>query len=902
VTTPIDCREERRRADVRSAELFGLDFVEVDEAQTSIEVFFLGRAPAQGDLEAANVRITGGRPVTVTSISVHRFAGTNQAELADWMQVSLDRPGDFSPYTLSLVKLDQKGRSTDAPLDGFDARYASATFSFKVSCPSDLDCATPEICPPPVRVQPEIDYLAKDYESFRRLIFDRLATTMPEWHETHVPDIGVMLVELLAYAGDQLSYYQDAVATEAYFATARQRISVRRHARLVDYALSEGCNARAWITLATDTDTTLSAEGIFFCTRFPGSPDGAVLQPADFAHAPPGSCEIFEPLVTDPSLPIQVRAAHSEIRFYTWGDAACCLPKGAMRATLADAWVSQAGGPSRRALALAVNDVLIFEEVVGPRTGVAADADPAHRQAVRLTKVTPAVDPLYDAQNGGRPVVEIEWCWEDALTFPLCISARLPAPECEYRENLSVARGNVLLVDSGARVDEPLGSVPVERSEETCATDCAPAEITRTTGRFQPVLSRAPLTFAQDLPACGCASGAIAQDPHRALPQIVLTGTLDSLDGPVTTQWHARADLLESGPGDAAFVAEIDDGASAHLRFGNGAEGRSPAAGTAFTARYRVGNGPAGNVGAETIRYLVFRGLTVGSGKLAPRNPMPATGGTAPETVAEARMFAPFAAHDVLERAITADDYAALASDDTRRMADRARLFATAAAPAAAPFAPGVPVDDPRAGLEEEPGEPAPLPADLCLLPFQRLQAAQAALRWTGSWYEADVILDPRGAEFVDTELVTELEAFLEPFRRIGHDLGVRAALDVGLSVCVAPNYLRGHAEAALSALLGAGTLPDGTLGFFHPDRLTFGQAMYVSPIVAAAQGVPGVVDVELTRLARYVLGSAPPRATTRDVPANGSLKLGRFEIARLDANPNAPGNGRLTLLLRGGR
>ena len=57
------------------------------------------------------------------------------------------------------------------------------------------------------------------------------------------------LVELLAYSADQLSYYQDAVATEAYLGTARRRASVRRHARLVDYAMHDGANARAWVVV-----------------------------------------------------------------------------------------------------------------------------------------------------------------------------------------------------------------------------------------------------------------------------------------------------------------------------------------------------------------------------------------------------------------------------------------------------------------------------------------------------------------------------------------------------------------------------------------------------------------------------------------------------------------------------
>ncbi|HEV2740007.1 MAG TPA: hypothetical protein VGU66_15620 [Candidatus Elarobacter sp.] len=548
-----------------------------------------------------------------------------------------------------------------------------------------------------------------------------------------------------------------------------------------------------------------------------------------------------------------------------------------------------------------MNDVLIFEEVIGPGTGNAADADPAHRQAVRLTKVTPGVDQLYDV-----PVVEIEWCSEDALTFPLCISARMPAPDCTCREHISVARGNVILVDHGATVTETLGTVPTDASTARCATDCEPAGVVLTPGRFCPVLQQPPLTFAQDLPPCGCASVVFAQDPRRALPRVTLSGTLDTPGGPLTSTWTARADLLESEPGDSVFVAEIDDDGRAHLRFGSGGEGRTPDAGTAFAARYRVGNGPSGNVGAETIAYLVFRSTTAGSGNLVPRNPLSAAGGTAPESVADVRMFAPFAFRDVLERAITADDYAALAADDARRLAGRSSLIPL---PPATPYAPEVftpPLDDARAGEEEEPGEQDALPPDVCLVPFRRLQSAKAALRWTGSWYEAQVALDPRGSESADAELIAEVTAYLEPYRRIGHDLSVQAAryvpLDLGLSVCVAPGYLRGHVETVLLGLLGTGVLPDGTLGLFNPDRLTFGQGIPMSPIVAAVQAVPGVMEVQVTRLARYAVGSPAPHAGSRDVPRNGVLAMGAFEIARLDNDPNAPANGRLTVIARGGR
>ncbi|MDR3415544.1 MAG: hypothetical protein P4L83_05085 [Nevskia sp.] len=894
-----DCGLRRRRQDVRKAALYGIDYVEVGPAQTTLEVFFLGKAPP--GVETANVVISGGSPVQVGNIRLYR---QRDPTLDDWMEVYLAAPGDFSVYTLALVKLDESGHPTTQALDGLDPLYATARFSFKASCPSGLDCRPQHVCPPPARVEPDINYLAKDYTSFVQLIRDRLAQTMPQWQETHEPDIGVMLVELLAYVGDQLSYYQDAVATEAYLGTARQRISLRRHARLVDYDMHEGCSARAWVTVSTDADLDLDPAQVFFCTAFPGVPATTVLEPADYAKAAPGSCVVFEPLVADPSQPLALRAAHDEIRFYTWGDCACCLPKGATQATLLDAWVktdaSNAGGVKARALSLKAGDVLLFEEVIGPRTGNPADADPTHRQAVRLTKVTPTVDPLYDRDSGGRPVVQIEWCSEDALTFPLCLSAVMPAPDCSCREGISVARGNVVLVEQGTKVVEALGTVGTQSSASTCPSDCHPPSVRLTPAPFRPVLQQAPLSYGQPLPVCGCASSVIVQDPRQALPRIQLTGTATTPQGPVSSTWTAQADLLESGPDDADFVVEIDDAGAAHLRFGNGDEGLQPAAGTTFQACYRVGNGPDGNVGAETIRYLVWR-QTGGSGaKLKPRNPLAASGGTAPEAADDVRMFAPYAFRDVLNRAITADDYATLAADNARRLAERPRLLTLPAPP------PPKLVGDHRAEEEEEPGATTPMPADICSVPFHKLQGAQGTLSWNGSWYEVQVAVDPLGSETADSELLQEIDAYLEPYRRIGHDLDVQAAdyvsLDLGLSVCVMPGILRGQVEAALRAVLGTGVLPDGTLAMFNPDRLSFGQGIYASRIVAATQAIGGVMEVTLTRLARYQVGSAPPGRKPDQVPKNGVLALGPFEIPRLDNNPNAPGNGRLTLLLRGGR
>jgi hypothetical protein len=271
-------------------------------------------------------------------------------------------------------------------------------------------------------------------------------------------------------------------------------------------------------------------------------------------------------------------------------------------------------------------------------------------------------------------------------------------------------------------------------------------------------------------------------------------------------------------------------------------------------------------------------------------------------------MFAPQAFRKVRARAITADDYAALAADDASRLAGRCDLFASLLGGEYVPTADDPPLrlkpDDPRSIVEEEPGEEIPLKATAP--PFHRLQGTKAALAWTGSWYEADVAVDPLGGEVADEDTIVELDAYLEPFRRIGHDLRVEGAryvpIDLALEVCVLPHFLRSDVEAGLRDAFSDRQLVDGGRGFFHPDNLTFGAGLFVSRVVAAAQAVAGVMEVQAIRLARYRFGSPAADGTLLELPPGGVLRLAGFEIAQLDSDPNFPDNGRLTLLMRGGR
>ncbi len=857
MTQALHCTDETRRADVRAHELNGLDFLEVSDDQRTLTVYFLGKAPES--LTRENVRIDGGQQLRALKVVALHVDRSGDRELDDRAEITVDRPGDCSCYTLRLVQRDADGQPGNEPLKGLDPRYATLPIDFKLGCAQDTDCAPVTVCPPPALVEPALDYLAKDYESFRGLILDRLAQTAPGWTERHVPDLGIALVELLAYVGDQLSYAQDAVGTEAYLETARRRISVQRHCRLVDYRLHEGCNARAWLTLTTDAEEVeLDPTELVFATTDASLTAAPELSAGDVAGAEFSTAQWYEPLRWQPGA-VTLRAKHGQIRFYTWGDRDCCLPLGATSATLADEWLDPAdygssGGdgsygddpddsyeppPRTRALDLHVGDVLIFEEVLGPRTGVPEDADRSHRHPVMLTTVNPTVDPLYDV-----PVVEIGWSAADALAFALCISCI--GEDCKEIDDVSVARGNVILVDHGRSTDEPLGAVPAIETPAPC--DCASGlgEPALSAGRFDPALSKAPLTFAVPVAASPSAASLTTQDPRAALPAIsALQSTSDDPEQPPAS-WTVILDLLQADPGQRVVTVEIDDNAAAHLRFARpGGNARTPDPGDTFQVTYRVGNGTMGNVAAEAITRIGRRTGTLDGAASSVRNPLPAAGGTDPESLDDARLLAPSNFRLEQQRAVTADDYATVARRDPR------------------------------------------------------LQGAAAELQWTGSWYEATVSLDPLGSETASAQLLDDVDDRLHAVRRLGHDLRVTGALyvpiDLALCVCVLPHYQRAHVEHALHDALGARRLPDGTLGLFSPDRDLFAGAVAVSPIIAAACAVEGVESAWVTRLRR--LGENDDSALR-----TGALILGSEEIAQLDDDPAHPDRGQITLTLEGGR
>jgi len=818
------CCDELRRAALADrlknpSGLNGIDFLEVLDRelpppqkimrQRLLELHFVN-ALTGGPLTKDNVLIEGGERITDVIVT-----NVTPGPGADVLTVEVNHPGDFSIYTLRLVQDPQHPQ----PPPGYDPVLSEIDFSFKVECPSDFDCRSQCVCPPIPRVEPDVNYLAKDYASFRQLMLDRIALLSPQWTERNPADLGVALVETLAFVGDYLSYQQDAVGTEAYLGTARRRVSVRRHARLVDYAMHDGCNARAWVHVEVGADSGPLPKGTRIFTRITGQPAVLPDQPRLLRQAQAG----FETMHDVPML----FEAHNQMNFYTWTDQRCCLPTGATSAELDGHFPD-----------LGIGDVLIFEEVLGPDTGQPGDADPSHRQAVRLTQQPVLdVDPLNNNQ-----FTHIEWGDEDALTFPLCISSRTDEEHGEkyLGNNVTVARGNIVLCDHGlTETNAPIPNTVPEPAIFRPTTNCDPCVETEPVAvppRYRPVLKDQPLTFAAPFDATASAASAMTWDVHTAMPEVSLSSLLNT----DTETWLPKRDLLNSAANAPEFVVEIDTDSAAYLRFGDDLLGERPEPGTQFAATYRVGNGVAGNVGAESLAHVVTA-LTAIS---LVRNPLPAQGGVEAETIEDVRQRAP-AAFRTQERAVTEADYA----DVTQR--DR------------------------------------------------RVQRAAATFRWTGSWHTVFLTVDRLAGLLIDVPFKTSVADFVERYRMAGYDLEVDAprfvSLQIEMHVCVKPDYFRSDVEAAILEIFSNRILPDGRRGVFHPDNFTFGQTVYLSPLIAAAQAVDGVSSVEVTVFQREGQDDLRPLQ-------DGFLPMGALEIARCDNDPNFAEHGVFLLTLGGGK
>lgn len=911
--------------------------------------------------------------------------------------VCTDREGDFSEYTLCIVSKEDE---TKLP-PKFDVVFSQVKFFFKFldsknfdktdarqydsSCSSDL-CGAIDYFNEPI-----IDYMAKDFASFSRLMLDRLSIIMPEWGERSAADIGIMLVELFAYVGDHLSYFQDAVGTEAYLPTARSRISLKRHARLLDYPIQEGSNSRVWVCFEFDSTFHNDQEAII--------PDGTILlanganynnnndnngastrtkqiiiyDEDELAQRIKDGDECFQTVGDTKNFCYE----RNEIHFYTWSNSHCCLPAGSTHATLMG---------DNETLKLQKGDILIFEEVEVHQLSsssstltsepaasyhgssndtndsddaydgnnnnsnrTALRANPLRRHAVRIEEVSKEKkhDMLFDVD-----VIEVSWNIEDALPFPMYICEDLQANKnqpyllttatatkltnsgkCHLN---TVVRANVVLAEHGRTVYEFLGATPGTPHQ----------------ANFNPSLSLKPLTYrphaianySYNLPNLSANAtinfpGTTVTTPSIRLYEVkaISDKKIDDIKKENTIMsfkefqsaiansksklsaelWNVKQDLLQCNEFDQSFVVEVDSDGTASIRFGDDKYGKSAPISTygithLFYAKYKIGNGISGNVGADTITQMAniasnndIATNIINKGSLSTidprfitniRNPLAARGGREPETSKSIRKFASRSLQ-LSFRATKEEDYIRL--------------------------------------LKSHP----------------KIKKAMARIIWTGSWYTVYITIERNdGRRIIDDKFKSEIEEFLNRYRLAGYDLDISGPIYVPLyiliKVHVASNFFRNEVKHQLlqkygnsdpsrdwyrfyrqreeqqlrqqqqyQQELGISTVSSTTatsnnimmstsstqstdeICFFDSNNLNFGQSVQKSKIRKIALSVPGVQSVDILQFRR--LDEIENNSNNND--NNEIIELAANQIPRVDNNPDNPEYGRIELILEGG-
>jgi len=770
-----------------------IDFIFVGEDQKTLDIHFL-KAP----LSLTN---GAGEPVLpllddpVAGLTRERVviyaAGSSgipvqsvqwaQVDGKDVLRVITAYPGNFNLYRIRLEH------------PRIDRYFNDIVFSFKANCPSDLDCEPPEQeCPSESPVDFPVNYLARDFWSFRRALLDFATLRYPDWQDRIEADAGIMLAEVMSALGDEAAYYQDRIAREAYWETATQRRSLRRHARLIDYHIQDALGATTWldVTVYDGQQGNIPAGTNFWANTDAGDR-------IDF-EAGNGLSEIVA------GKNYFVSANRNRYLPHCWDDEDVCLPVGCTEVFIEG---HHAAPP--------LPDILHFDlRFLRPGDWVLLKTSPApglpdRAHLVRLTRVINTEDPLIRVPNPGvpppaeigKPVTHLIWEKEQSLPFELNMSV------LELRGNLIPVTAGKRFAKrfiTGAGADEL--ALPYEEAKqldqavERRGRDCSVS-----------YLYSLPETEMQHLVWLQ------TRRPEIRLTEIEFNGAQweeveqwdwhESLIGAYNAPGMSKDYVLDDGIWKRVIAyqrsgeqIEHKDYASNNgftVRFGDGEFGLIPSEKTVFQVEYRIGGGRRGNVPANTIRYFDPGLIIVKSID----NPFGAIDGKDPQTPSEIRQLATDAYREVTYRAVRAEDYAEAA---TR-------------------------------------------------LPW--VQRAGASFRWTGSWLSAFVTPDPFGASMLNRAAKMELVDQLDRFRQAGREVNVLdplyADLDLEITVCVSDTAYQGEVKEQVLRVLfdKKGATPRS--GYFSADRYTFGTSLERSTLEAAIQSVQGVRAVEEIRMRR---------------------------------------------------
>lgn len=845
--------EQRPAPEGAGVNFTGIDFIHIDpNDHTILSVFFVVEPNNSGDADvlaldrAVNLApdpvefqatITGTEDGSVIGIAMYAWVPVVDASGASRLTLRLvaEEEGDFQIYTLAL---------SDTPADGLASRLdrfcSELAFSFKQGCASPFDCEAGKECPEPGVDDYPVDYLARDFESFRQALLAFAADRYPDWDAAVPADFGGMMAELFAALGDEFSYIQDRFQREGYLATLSERRSFNQIARLVDYRLDPG----------------QAAGGLMVVRLYEGQAHPPPFGPT-FVQLPAG-LRFWAEQEDSPAIPFEagedlsgmvagtptytVHSHWTDLPVYTPDPDVPCLPIGARALFVNSTGLIIDDSPpefitGQRGQYWVGRQVLIETRPSEP------DA-PVRRSVVTLDE---PVEPFPDLLAGQTSVVRLHWRAEDALPF-------------ELDQTQAFVSANLVPVRAGMTLSEEFTIGPGDGTRPRTVERGGPHR-----DGARPAIHRFTLSASVEHglgwqtetdPA-----GAITYRPDAALFEI--DPTEPNPDAAVLAAWTVAEDSLSFAETDEA--ASVEPGrwvpiarherrgvplvhwdyagnAGYTLRFGDGRFGRQPSMGTVFRVRYRTGPGRAGNVPANTIVGTAapagmpppIRPLPAVPAGITVQNPLAITGGRDPQTLDLARRIAPAAYKELVFRAVRDEDY--------RAQAER----------------------------------------------LDWVQQAGAVTRWTGAWASTFVSADPEGAFEIADDRFDQLQARLSAVRQVGRCVIVKqpifVPLDLRIAVCITPGFAFGDvAERTIQALSPARN------GFFHPDRFSFGDPLRrpaLEAAIACVEGVRAVMGIQLRE--RGVQGYRQFDFRSLEVAGNRILKL--------ENDPNRPGQGSIRI------
>jgi hypothetical protein len=544
-------------------------------------------------------------------------AGPGQVQVAEVaagaesyiLRLRVEPIGDYSTYTLRVV------------YDNIDPVFGEIAFKFRPGC-FNLNCA-PEWTPSPPRpAEPLIDYLAKDYDSFKHVLITAMQERVPRWQPTSEADLDQVLIDLLAADADESSDFQDRVVSEGYLASARKRLSLARHARLMDYHIHQGNQATGWLALKVSTDVVVPT-GFGVWTGKNWNDPGAII----FISQDAQSCS----------------SLLNELALYHWDGLVTALEAGA---TEADLRLPASLDPTSEADADLLRDLfragtaphLLIQERLNPETGTVNGRDIHGRQILRLLEGFAAAESMQDPLAGDW-FVRVHWREEDKLKRRYCFLSQCSGQPLE--ERVSLFHGNLVRIAHGrphrSRFLPPGAILAGADDSAFIATGEAHFELTK--WGVICVLPHTPLAYRKTPPG--------GETP----PQSTLTVTVSGFADP----WEEQSDLIESEADDEHFMVETDEYSVSRARFGNSVNGRALPENSVVTCLYQVGQGAGGNVGSDK--------LTAFDAVAHPEvtevwNPLDVTDGRDPEPREEIVRRVPEAYRYRQLRAVTLEDYA----------------------------------------------------------------------------------------------------------------------------------------------------------------------------------------------------------------------------------------------------